>query len=116
SSHARIRRSSSSVCWRGSPTGSPPARRCAGPTRSCRGWAPCRSHSGEPRGSRMRVVVDELRCDAHGLCADACPQGFALDDPDAKVRVLDDQPDESLRPSLERAALLCPKAAITLET
>ena len=63
----------------------------------------------------MKVVVDELRCDAHGLCADACPEVFALDDTDDKVRVLDDQPDVALRPSLERAALLCPKAAITIE-
>jgi ferredoxin len=63
----------------------------------------------------MKVVVDELRCDAHGLCADACPEVFALDDDDDLVRVLVEAPDESLRASLERAALLCPKAAITIE-
>jgi ferredoxin len=62
----------------------------------------------------MKVVVDELRCDAHGLCAEACPEVFALDDTDDKVRVLDAQPDEALRASLERAAVLCPKAAITI--
>jgi len=63
----------------------------------------------------MKVVVDELRCDAHGQCVDACPEVFALDDTDDKVRVLDDEPDESLRPGLERAALLCPKAAISID-
>ena len=62
----------------------------------------------------MKVVVDELRCDAHGLCAEACPEVFALDNTDDKVRVLDAQPDEALRASLERAAVLCPKAAITI--
>ena len=63
----------------------------------------------------MKVVVDELRCDAHGLCADACPEVFALSDDDDLVRVLVEEPAESLRASLERAALLCPKAAITIE-
>jgi ferredoxin len=63
----------------------------------------------------MNVVVDELRCDAHGLCVDACPEVFALDDDDDLVRVLDATPAESLRASLERAALVCPKAAIRIE-
>lgn len=63
----------------------------------------------------MKVVVDELRCDAHGLCAELCPEVFALDDHDDVVRVLVEEPDESLRQSLERAALACPKAAITIE-
>jgi ferredoxin len=63
----------------------------------------------------MRVVVDELRCDAHGVCVDACPEVFALSDDDDKVRVLVDEPDESLREPVQRAALVCPKAAITIE-
>ncbi len=63
----------------------------------------------------MKVIVDELRCDAHGACVFACPEVFALDDDDDLVRVLDDQPDESLRASLVRAAQGCPKAAITIE-
>ena len=63
----------------------------------------------------MKVVVDELRCDAHGVCVDACPEVFALSDDDDKVRVLVAEPDESLREQLQRAALVCPKAAITIE-
>ena len=63
----------------------------------------------------MKVLVDELRCDAHGLCVDVCPEVFALDDTDDLARLLVDAPDESLRASLERAALLCPKAAIRIE-
>jgi ferredoxin len=63
----------------------------------------------------MRVVVDELRCDAHGLCTSACPEVFALDDDDDVVRVLNDRPDESLRAGLTRAAQQCPKAAIKIE-
>jgi ferredoxin len=63
----------------------------------------------------MKAIVDELRCDAHGLCVDACPEVFALDDTDDVVRLLVEAPDESLRASLERAALVCPKAAIRIE-
>jgi ferredoxin len=63
----------------------------------------------------VKVIVDELRCDAHGQCVDACPEVFALDDDDDVVRVLNDEPDESLRPKLERAVQICPKAAIRIE-
>ena len=63
----------------------------------------------------MKVVVDELRCDAHGQCVDACPEVFALDDTDDVVRVLVHEPDESLRAQLDRAVRVCPKAAITIE-
>ena len=63
----------------------------------------------------MKVVVDELRCDAHGVCVDACPQVFALADTDDVVRILVECPDESLRENLEKAARMCPKAAITIE-
>ena len=63
----------------------------------------------------MKVVVDELRCDAHGVCVDACPEVFALSDDDDKVRVLIAEPDESLREKVHKAAVVCPKAAITIE-
>ena len=63
----------------------------------------------------MKVVVDELRCDAHGVCVDACPEVFALGDDDDKVRVLVAEPDESLREQVRKASVVCPKAAITIE-
>ena len=63
----------------------------------------------------MKVTVDELRCDAHGVCVAACPEVFALDDDDDTVRLLDDHPGEALRAGLERAAQSCPKAAIRIE-
>jgi ferredoxin len=63
----------------------------------------------------VKVVVDELRCDAHGVCMDACPEVFALDDTDDVVRVLVERPDASLRGSVEKAVRMCPKAAITIE-
>ena len=63
----------------------------------------------------MKVIVDDLRCDAHGVCVNACPEVFALTDDDDVVRVLIEEPEESLRESLNRAALACPKAAIKIE-
>ncbi len=63
----------------------------------------------------MKVIVDDLRCDAHGVCVNACPEVFALADDDDVVRVLIEEPEESLRDSLNRAALACPKAAIKIE-
>jgi ferredoxin len=65
--------------------------------------------------NQIKVFVDELRCDAHGVCVTACPEVFALDDDDDVVRIVDPEPDESLRPSLVRAAEGCPKAAIRIE-
>lgn len=63
----------------------------------------------------MRVVVDELRCDAHGVCVSVCPEVFDLHDEDDVVRVIDEHPDESLREALTKAVQQCPKAAITIE-
>jgi ferredoxin len=63
----------------------------------------------------VKVVVDALRCDAHGVCVDVCPDVFALSDDDDKVRVLIEEPDESLREQVQRASVVCPKAAITIE-
>lgn len=63
----------------------------------------------------MKVIVDELRCDAHGQCVDACPEVFALDDDDDVVRVLVEEPADTLRGKLDRAVAVCPKAAITIE-
>lgn len=63
----------------------------------------------------MKVMLDTFRCDAHGVCVDACPEVFALDDDDDVVRILDDEPDESLRSKVQQAIDICPKAAISVE-
>lgn len=63
----------------------------------------------------MNLMIDELRCDAHGVCVAACPEVFALDDADDVVRLLTAEPDESLRDKVAKAASVCPKAAIRIE-
>jgi ferredoxin len=69
----------------------------------------------EDGGGVMKVILDELKCDAVGVCVDACPEVFALDDDEDVARVLEAGPAESLRESVLRAAGLCPKAAIEIE-
>jgi ferredoxin len=62
----------------------------------------------------MKVILDELRCDGHGTCVDACPQVFALGDDDEIVTILNDAPPEELRDAVRTAVRVCPKAALTL--
>jgi ferredoxin len=61
----------------------------------------------------MRIVVDFDRCDAHGLCVEACPEVFSLTDDDVLV-VLDEHPPEALREAVEEAEAGCPKLAISV--
>ena len=63
----------------------------------------------------MKVILDDLRCDAHGVCVTACPEVFALEDSDDTVRLLTEEPDESLRQKVQKAVKACPKAAIGIE-
>lgn len=61
----------------------------------------------------MRVMVDD-NCVSSGSCARTCPEVFALR-ADGSLEVLQEEPPESLRASVEEAADLCPTAAITVE-
>lgn len=62
----------------------------------------------------MHVKVDSDRCMGSGACVFACPQIFAQDD-DGIVVVLSENPDDSLRPSVQAAADECPVACISIE-
>lgn len=62
----------------------------------------------------MRVVVDFERCEANALCMAAAPEVFEVGDDD-ELRVLDQQPPDSLRAKVEAAARACPRMAITIE-
>jgi ferredoxin len=59
----------------------------------------------------MRVEVDRSRCEGHGMCEEAAPEIFQLDE-DGELRILQPQ----VPPELERKALaavrLCPVAAL----
>lgn len=61
----------------------------------------------------MRVHVKYDRCEANGLCMDAAPAVFDLDDAD-ELHVLQEEPGEELRAEVTAAVRLCPKQAIQL--
>ena len=61
----------------------------------------------------MRVVVDMRSCESNALCMGIAPEVFELDDDDV-LQVLDETPDESLRPKVEEAIRNCPKQAISM--
>ena len=55
----------------------------------------------------MKVAVDYALCESNALCVDAAPEVFEVDDDD-RLRVLQEEPPESLRSKLERAVRVCP--------
>jgi ferredoxin len=60
-----------------------------------------------------RVVIDWLRCDAHGVCAEVAPEVFGLDDwgyPMLVEAELDGDRERLAR----RAAAACPAIALRL--
>ncbi len=60
----------------------------------------------------MKVKVDMSLCDGNGMCAVECPEVFEMDD-DSLV-LLTEEVGEELRADVERAAVRCPKQAITV--
>jgi ferredoxin len=61
----------------------------------------------------MRVVVDMRLCESNALCMGIAPEVFNLDDDDV-LHVLDETPDEALRPKVIEAIRNCPKQAISV--
>lgn len=61
----------------------------------------------------MHVTVDRARCEGHGMCEEAAPAVFSLDDDGELVLLADPVPAE-LKAETERAVRLCPVAALTV--
>ncbi|MCB0975289.1 MAG: ferredoxin [Actinobacteria bacterium] len=62
----------------------------------------------------MHIKVDYDLCESNAICMSQAPEVFEVRDDDM-LYVLDENPDESLRPQVTMAAQLCPKQAITIE-
>ena len=62
----------------------------------------------------LKVVVDMNVCQDNGQCVFAAPQVFQLDD-DGRLVVMIEEPDESLRATVEDAADVCPVQAISIK-
>ncbi len=61
----------------------------------------------------MKAIVDQETCTGCGLCADTCPEVFALDDAVAKV-IATPVPAAAVA-SCREAADTCPVEAIRIE-
>jgi ferredoxin len=61
----------------------------------------------------MRVVVDFDLCESNALCMAAAPEVFEVREDDF-LYILDETPDEALRPKVEEAVRRCPKQAISI--
>jgi len=62
----------------------------------------------------MRVMIDLDRCRGHGLCVDAAPTVFRLND-EGLCELLIESPPEELRSHVEDAVDRCPVDAIAVE-
>ena len=62
----------------------------------------------------MRVKVDWDFCQGHGVCCEEAPEVFRLND-DGEMELVQETPDESLRPRVEQAVRFCPTRALSIE-
>ena len=62
----------------------------------------------------MRIVIDQELCQGHGVCESEAPTVFSVAPKSSNVIVLNEYPDESLRPQVRAAVKYCPTHAITL--
>jgi ferredoxin len=62
----------------------------------------------------MKVSVDFDVCASTGACMQVCPEVFEVRS-DGFLYVLQEEPREELRASVQTAADMCPTAAITVE-
>ncbi|MHB1535436.1 MAG: ferredoxin [Acidimicrobiales bacterium] len=66
------------------------------------------------RGPEYRLVLDPIRCDGRGLCAELLPEGIRLDD--WGYPILDGRPiPPALLEMARRAVKACPTLALKIE-
>ncbi len=63
----------------------------------------------------FRVVADLGLCQGHQMCQGEAPDVFGFDEAADLVTVLQEHPDESLRPQVEAAVRYCPAMALSIE-
>ncbi|MGH8986863.1 MAG: ferredoxin [Acidimicrobiia bacterium] len=62
----------------------------------------------------MKIVVDFDLCESNAVCMSIAPEVFEVRDDDF-LYILNEHPDESMRPKMEDAVRRCPKQAISIE-
>jgi ferredoxin len=61
----------------------------------------------------LRIELDEVLCQGHGVCEGEAPDVFSLSKK-GELTILQPNPDESLRPQVEAAVKYCPTHALKL--
>lgn len=64
---------------------------------------------------RLKVKVDQEKCIGAGQCVFAAPEVFDQREEDGIVLLLEEEPDESQKAKVKKAARLCPAMAIEVE-
>ncbi len=62
----------------------------------------------------MKVVAELDLCQGHQMCQGEAPDVFGFDEGADVVVVLDEHPDESLRPQVQAAVTYCPAMALAI--
>ena len=62
----------------------------------------------------MRVVVDRVLCQGHGVCESEAEAVFSVSKK-GELTVLDENPPDSLRPQVTQAVKFCPTHALSIE-
>ncbi|CAB4653678.1 MAG: ferredoxin [Actinobacteria bacterium] len=62
----------------------------------------------------MRINIDRDLCQGHGVCESEAPEVFAVAPKATTVTVLNEDPDQSLRPRIMAAVKYCPTHAISI--
>jgi ferredoxin len=60
----------------------------------------------------MRIQIDRARCEGHGMCQDAAPGVFEVDD-DGMVTLLHDPVPAELENEAQSGIHVCPVAALS---
>ncbi len=63
----------------------------------------------------MKAIVDQDTCTGCGLCPDACPEVFEMDESTDKAKVLVETVPVGAEQACREAAEGCPVEAITIE-
>ena len=64
--------------------------------------------------SGWKVVADLDLCQAHQMCQHEAPEIFGFDEAADKVVLLQETPDDSLRPAAGQAVVYCPAMALSV--
>ena len=91
-----------------------PPRRSRAPPAPARRRRPRNPPKPPNRAGRLRLRVNPITCDGHGLCAELLPELMTLDDWGYPAPIVAEIPPD-LEGHAQRAAQQCPTLAIVLE-